>query len=161
MLESLSALHDAILTAASELEGLGMAPKPDSARLAQVRFAIARLSNARTRLLEATIFPALLKHLSGADAAKVQRLRDERLQGMGDIARHIGEWGTERIAAEWSDYQREFPRRLEAVRHRVGAERAILFPLIEKLRAMQLSSVVLIEAGLRAARARDPQPQPR
>ena len=155
MLESLSALHDAILTAAAESEALAKAAEPDGARVAHVRHMIARFSNARAKLLEGIIYPSLLKNLSGADTAKVQRLREERLQGISETARHVAEWGPQRIASEWREYQQEYPKRLAGLRLRVRAEKAILYPLIEKLRAMQLGSVLLIERSLREARAAD------
>jgi len=153
MLDSLNELHAAILAAAGEAELLVSALQPDTERLAATRFKIARFSSQRTKLLENTIYPTLLQHLSAAEAAKIQHLRDERLRGLAQTAHHIGAWGHERIRAEWREYQSVFKELLAGLQTRVAAEKAVLVPAIERVRNLNLASVVGIERELRFSRA--------
>jgi len=153
MLESLNELHTAILAAAAEAEQLVSANPPDTERLAIARFKIARFSSQRTKLLENTIYPTLLRHLDEAEAAKVQRLRTERLQGLAQTAHHIGAWGHERIRAEWREYQSVFKELLAGLQKRIAAEKAVLVPAIERVRNLHLASVADIERELRFSRA--------
>jgi len=139
MLDSLDAHHDAILAMASNLDALVAAAQPDTDQLAQIRLKMAKLSNARTRLLETIIYPSILPHLMGDEAAVVQRLRDERLQHVARTAEHVVAWPPQRVAAEWTEYQRVFAGRLRDMRSRIAAEKTVLTPLIGRVRRLGLA----------------------
>jgi len=152
MLDSLDAHHDAILAMASNLDALVAAPRPDTAQLAQTRLKMAKLSNARTKLLETIIYPTILPHLTGDEAAAVRRLRDERLQRVARSAEHVGAWPPQRVEAEWVEYQRVFAALLRDLRARIAAEKAILTPGIATVRRLGLASVLGVERLLRQER---------
>jgi len=139
LLDQLRDLHERTCTAALEMERLTAATSADPRLLPGARLQLARLSRLRTTLLDQTIYPMLLARLGSVDAETLYRLRDERM-GVARIAsEHTGYWTPERVTADWAGYQRACVGMFAAIRARVEAERAALYPLIEKATALARS----------------------
>ena len=60
-------------------------------------------------------------------------MRADDSQRQRASALHVQQWTTERIAADWAGYRAASAPMRAALRDWIGAERAVLIPLLERL----------------------------
>jgi len=131
MLAELKSLHDEVLAGIAALEAIVSADKPDPAALAHARWQLTRVSRNRGLLL-AKIYPAI-EHVRGLDSARLTAMRAEHQAAIAASSRHIAAWTPERILADWPGYQAASANHRAAMRARVAAEQATLYPLLTQL----------------------------
>lgn len=131
LLAALGAAHDELGRALDALDALTGAEPPDPARFAHARW---RLSSARRarRAVAAEVHAALLAATAPHEASAVARLRSDDDRRLRESALHVQHWTSERIVADWPGYRAAAAAMRAASREWIAAERALLFPLLER-----------------------------
>jgi hypothetical protein len=130
MLARLKTVHEELLAGIKTLETVVQQSTPDVAGLTNARWKLSRASSHRRKLLAETVYPAL-DQASAADARRLDELRAAGTALLAESAQHIAAWSTDRIIGDWAGYQRASSAMRGAMRDRVAAEKAILYPLLE------------------------------
>jgi len=130
MLARLKTIHEELLTGIKTLETVLRAATPDVAGLTNARWKLSRASAHRRKFLTEIVYPAL-DGVPEADARKLEALRTAGAAVLAESARHIAAWSTEQIVNDWAGYQRASAAMRGAMRSRIAAEKAVLYPLLE------------------------------
>ena len=132
MLCDLKQSHAELLEFISELEAVLSADVIQVALLARVRLQLSKASSRRKRIVS----DAIQRLWEGASAEEMRRL--DQLRG-NDVAiaaltsRRVREWSTETIAANREGYRAASSAMRKSMRERIATERAILYPLLERV----------------------------
>jgi hypothetical protein len=130
MLARLKTIHEELLTGIKTLEAVLRQSTPDVAGLTNARWKLSRASAHRRKFLAETVYPALAK-VPQAEARRLEELRAAGAAVLAESTRHIAAWSTEQIVNDWAGYQRASAAMRAAMRSRIAAEKAILYPLLE------------------------------
>jgi len=130
MLARLKIIHEQLLTGIKMLEAVVQQATPDVADLTNARWKLSRASSHRRKFLADHVYPAL-DHLPPSDSRRLEELRAAGAAMLGESARHIAAWSTEQIVNDWPGYQRASMAVRAAMRSRIAAEKAVLYPLLE------------------------------
>ena len=134
MLARLKAIHEELLDGIRTLEAVLRQATPDVAALTSARWKLSRASGQRRKFLAESVYPAL-EQIPAADPRSLEELRNAGAAMLAESARHIAAWSTERIIADWAGYQRASATMRAAMRNRIAAEKAVLYPLLEAAEA--------------------------
>ena len=131
LLANLRQAHDELAGAIAALDALTGAARPDPAAYSHARW---RLSSTRRkrRAVAAEVYEALLAVAAPQEAAALASLRADDDRRLSASALHVQQWTNERIAADWPGYCAASAPLRAALRDWIGAERALLFPLLER-----------------------------
>lgn len=129
MLGELREAHEALLGGIQELEEATRAAVPDRSVLAAIRWRLSRASGRRRRLVD----QACAELRSGAPA-QIDRLRENSADLLSASSRHVGTWTIEQVLADWDGYRTASTAMRAAMRKRILEEKAVLYPLLERLR---------------------------
>ena len=130
MLARLKTVHEELLAGIKTLETVLRQPTPDVAGLTNARWKLSRASTHRRKFLAETVYPAL-DGVPEADARRLEELRSAGAAVLAESARHIAAWSTEQIVKDWAGYQRASAAMRGAMRSRIAAEKAVLYPMLE------------------------------
>ncbi|MES2042291.1 MAG: hypothetical protein V4475_00345 [Pseudomonadota bacterium] len=130
MLARLKAIHEELLAGIKTLEAVVQQSTPDVAGLTNARWKLSRASFHRRKFLVDHVYPAL-DRLPSSDSRGLEDLRTAGAAMLSESARHIAAWSTEQIVRDWPGYQRASMAVRAAMRNRIAAEKAILYPLLE------------------------------
>ena len=124
--------HDELAAALTALDDITCFERPDLSRYPHARW---RLSSARRRrsTIATKIYAELASALARDDIALIARMRADDAQRQRASALHVQQWTSERIAGDWSGYCAASAPMRDALRDWIGAERAVLIPLLERL----------------------------
>ena len=124
--------HDELNASLAALDEITASEQPDLTRYPHARW---RLSSARRRrsTVSTKIYNELAQKLAPDEAAVIGRMRADDSQRQRASALHVQQWTTERIAADWAGYCAASAPMRAALRDWIGAERAVLIPLLERL----------------------------
>lgn len=124
--------HDELAAALAALDDITSAERPDLSRYPHARW---RLSSARRQrsTVATKIYAELSRTLAPDDVALIARMRADDSQRQRASALHVQQWTSERIAADWAGYCAASAPMRAALRDWIGAERAVLIPLLERL----------------------------
>lgn len=131
MLAELRAAHETLLAGIQELEDATRAPSPDASALAAIRWRLSRASGHRRRLVDQACAEAMARAAPGA-AAEIERLRESNAELRAVSSRHVGGWTIDRVVADWAGYRAASAEMRKAMRVRIAAEKAVLYPLLGK-----------------------------
>lgn len=130
MLARLKTIHEELLAGIKTLEAVVRQATPDVAGLTNARWKLSRASAHRRKFLTETVYPALAD-VPEAEARRLDELRAAGAAVLAESARHIAAWSTEQIVNDWAGYQRASAAMRSAMRSRVVAEKAVLYPMLE------------------------------
>jgi hypothetical protein len=130
VLTRLKTIHEELLAGIRTLEAVVQQSTPDVAGLTNARWKLSRASSHRRKFLAEIVYPALDRG-TDTDLRRLEELRTAGAAMLGESARHVAAWSTERIVADWAGYQRASTAIRAAMRNRIAAEKAILYPLLE------------------------------
>ena len=130
MLAQLKTIHEELLTGIKTLETVVQQSTPDVASLTSARWKLSRASSHRRKFLAENVYPAL-DRVAAADARRLEELRTTGSALLAESSQHIAAWSTDRIIKDWAGYQRASAAVRAAMRGRIAAEKAILYPLLE------------------------------
>jgi hypothetical protein len=130
MLARLKTIHEELLAGIKTLEAVVQQAIPDVAGLTNARWKLSRASSHRRKFLTDHVYPAL-DRVPSSDSRRLEELRAAGAAMLGESARHIAAWSTERIVNDWPGYQRDSMAMRASMRSRIAAEKAVLYPLIE------------------------------
>jgi len=130
MLARLKTVHEELLTGIKTLETVVQQSTPDVAGLTNARWKLSRASSHRRKFLADTVYPTL-DRASLPDRRRLEELRAAGTALLTESAQHIAAWSTDRIMNDWPGYQAASAAVRAAMRNRIAAEKAILYPLLE------------------------------
>ena len=132
LLRELEQAHEELAAALAALDDITSSERPDLSRYSHARW---RLSSSRRRrsTMAARIYAELAPTLAADDAARIARMRADDTQRQRASALHVQQWTSERIAADWAGYCAASAPMRAALRDWIGAERAVLIPMLERL----------------------------
>jgi hypothetical protein len=119
------------LAGIQELEDATRAPSPDASALAAIRWRLSRASGRRRRLVDQACAEVIAR-AGPAAAAEVERLRQGDAEQRSASSRHVGGWTIDRVVADWQGYRAASTEMRAAMRARIAAEKAVLYPLLGK-----------------------------
>jgi hypothetical protein len=124
--------HDVLTDSLAALDDITSSQRPDLARYPHARW---RLSSARRRrsMVATKIYAELAQALAPDELAVIGRMRADDSQRQRASALHVQQWTSERIAADWAGYCTASAPMRAALRDWIGAERAVLIPLLQRL----------------------------
>ena len=123
-------LNQRFTTAMLALESVLTRPQPDTTDLGKRRAALARVTTERVRFVHSRLCPMLSTGPTPSHAAAARQLR-ERIAGLIAASnRHIGEWSTARIAADWPGYGAATRTMAAQARTVLAMERRDVYPLL-------------------------------
>jgi hypothetical protein len=121
---------------AAAIKGLETALRgdaPDLSELGKRRSHLARLAGQRLRFLTGRLVPMLDSGPSPTHPAAARAL-EERLRALfAESTRHIGDWGSARIRADWPGYIAATRTMIAGVEAFLAAERREVYPLLATL----------------------------
>jgi hypothetical protein len=130
MLARLKTIHEELLVGIKTLETVVQQSAPDVVGLTNARWKLSRASSHRRKFLADTVYPAL-DRASVPDRRGLEELRAAGTALLTESAQHIAAWSTDRIMSDWAGYQAASAAMRAAMRNRIAAEKAILYPLLE------------------------------
>lgn len=130
LLADLKQAHRDLLGAIAALEELTARSEPD-AGYPGARWRLS-LASRKRRQLVADVSAALLRAVPPHEAGSVERLQREQADRLRESAAHVQAWTTPRIAADWRGYCAASVLVRAAMRRRITAEQAALYPLLER-----------------------------
>ena len=132
MLAEFKQVHGDLEAALSQLDLLTRADTPDEAVLAQARWRLSRASGARRKLLD-TAVTMLLDRVSESDRLELRTLQELNATQLKASTSHIGSWSLREVVADWPGYRRASARMRQSLRDLIAADRASLYPMLERL----------------------------
>lgn len=122
-------------TALLALESALKPDVPNAAELGKRRAALARIASERLRFVYNRLCPMLASGPTANHAIAARQLR-ERVAGLiAESNRHIGEWSTARIAADWQGYGAATRTMATQARAVLAMERRDIYPLLATIPA--------------------------
>lgn len=117
-------------TALHSLESALRTDTPDLIDIGKRRIVLARAARARLRFIDARLCPALVAGPTPAHAAAAQNLRARITALFVASNRHIGEWNSQRVAADWKGYRDATRAMAAAAKTVLATERREVYPLL-------------------------------
>ncbi len=129
MLARLREAHRKLLEGIQELEEATKESAPDPSKLATIRWRLSRASGQRRRLVDEAC-AQLLENASPGAAQQMSTLRENSGEMLAATSKHVGHWTIEQVVADWEGYRTASAAMRTAMRARIAAEQAILYPLL-------------------------------
>ncbi len=123
-------LNQRFTAALAALEGSLKLPAPDVIELGKRRAALARVTTERVRFVHGRLCPMLATGPTPRHAAAAGQLRERVAAVIAASNRHIGEWSTGQIAADWTGYGAATRAMVAQVRAVLAMERRDIYPLL-------------------------------
>lgn len=139
MLNKLKTHHANVLALIDALEALTAEPAPVLAEVAAVRMKLTRASRLRTAFLDEDIYPALLQGCAASELMPVRALRESGNDRRAASTEHIRQWTLAALEDHWTDYCAASRAMRASMRTRIREEQAVLYPLLQPVRAQQAS----------------------
>ena len=123
----LRTLHEELLAALAELEGLTSQSGFDEATLSNIRYRLSRISGARRKLVESLCTELIAR---GEPAEQLQALRDGNAATRIASTAHIGTWTLQGVVNDWQGYCRASATMRARIRRQIEREKAVLYPYL-------------------------------
>ena len=117
-------------TALHSLESALRSDTPDLLDIGKRRIALARAASARLRFIDTKLCPALVAGPTPAHASAAQDLRTRISALFAASNRHIGEWSSQRVAADWAGYRDATRAMAAAAKALLAIDRREIYPLL-------------------------------
>ncbi len=131
MLAELKAIHVELEAAMDELDRLTQDAVPNQTAVASARARLSKASGKRRGLFDMAC-NALGKSATAADAEKLRQVRELNAAQLKISTAHIGAWGLRQLVENWPDYVRTAAPMRQSMRDLIAADRAVLFPMLER-----------------------------